>query len=161
MPGRGICNKRIAWLLFLTPNFEERPSVAEWDETFNRNRIELENIKDLQRLERLNQKLDEVESDAIAGKLKKDAEGNVISGKVDLEYLRERRAEVKTEYLEIAKLLLKSMGQQVDREKPKKVDITHTKRITPMDIADQLRKVNVSEVVDVDVEKSNNIKNEG
>ena len=145
MPSRGICNKRVAWLLFLTPEFKERPSSVEWDEAFNMNRIELENIKDLQRLEKLNTKLDEVENSAIKGR--------VNESKVDMEYLRQRRAEVKTEYIEIAKLLLKAMTAKVDREKPKKIDITHERKVTPMDIADQLRRTSI----DVDFTSSSTI----
>lgn len=124
MPGRGICKKRVTWLRFMSYGLNTggiRPTIAQWQESFERQKIIIQNSKDLQRLDRLQAKMDELESDAI----------NKTVGDIDMDYLERRRREVKTEWLDISKLLLKSLSDQVTRETPKKLEV-ETKRSIPL-----------------------------
>ena len=136
-PASGICNRRKAWLLAITPDYTRRVTLSQWTRDFM---LALGTIRLEGELRMLQLMEDELKQLPIHSS---DSEVNRKINTLD------QRLSLRKNHVEkLWSKILHYTDAQVDRETPKKVEV---KRMTikPSDVADMIKN-NVIEVNDVE-----------
>lgn len=134
-PQGGICDKRLEWLMSLTPNYERRPSLSQFLLDVTKAQGHIRSQKDARILEKMEWELTQCNDDT----KQKD-----LMEKIDKGWMR---------WFALNKHLTHYEDLQVDRETPKKVEMTHETKVRPQDIGKLIQKHGKVYDVDFKVEK--------
>lgn len=160
-----ICEKRRFYLWYMTRDMKlyksgtgvrSQWSLAQWTEGYMKNRMQLDlNTRFLQ-LERAIKKLDELEEEIVVS-FGKDSRvdyndmSDVTSNDLQqLEYLNNRRKELRHEYDDLMKFIVKSEQIEIDRELPKDINLNVRNSVSIKDFNRIVSGIDDDKIVDAE-----------
>jgi len=137
--GNGICDTRKDFLYLIGGEWKKHPTHDMWMSRYNKRLMALESGQDYVRLQRVRQKLEDMEL--------RIENGDKVDPK-ELEVTKKEHYFARKAWLELADLFQNYTDKQVDRETPKNLDVKVEHHVKPSDVTKILNQAN-RDVIDI------------
>lgn len=118
---KGICPERVKYLMSFTRSHDKKVSFSQWQRDFNIDTVDFAYRNETERLQVLDKKIEEMESDPLVDSR-------------DLKATRHRRDMVWKNWQDLWRDLTRFEESQISRETPRKIEVTERKTFSLEDI---------------------------